>query len=167
MIRPRPEGRTIDPPALEAGGDIMAWLKEPTMNARAVTLQLPGPLYDQIEHRAAEAHRSVEAELLDMVATATPLSDELPPDLDDAVSRLSLLGDDDLLQAAASRMPEPLAARLEELNWQRQATGLNDRETDEASRLLRLYERTLLVRACAAKLLKDRGHDLSFMHAGE
>ena len=64
-------------------------------------------------------------------------------------------------------MPEPLAARLEELNWHRQAAGLNERETDEASRLLRLYERTLLVRARAAKLLKDRGHDLSFVHAGE
>jgi len=137
------------------------------MSARAVTLQLPEPLYDRIEHRAAEAHRTVEAELLDVVASAIPLSDELPPDLDDAVSHLSLLGDDELRQAAVSRMPEPLAARLEELNWHRQATGLNEHETDEASRLLRLYERTLLVRAHAAKLLKDRGHDLSFVHAGE
>lgn len=137
------------------------------MNARAVTLQLPGRLYDQIEHRAAEAHRSIEAELLDVVATAVPLSDELPPDLDETVSRLHLLGDDDLLQAAGSRMPEPLATRLEELNWQRQAIGLDEREEDEASRLLRLYERTLLVRAFAAKLLKDRGRDLSFMPFGE
>jgi plasmid stability protein len=137
------------------------------MSARAVTLQLPGPLYDRIEHRAAEAHRTVEAELLDVVVTALPLTDELPADLDDAVSQLSLLGDEELRQAAVSRMPEPLAARLEELNWQRQATGLNEREADEASQLLRLYERTLLVRACAAKLLKERGHDLSFIHAGE
>jgi len=137
------------------------------MSARAVTLQLPEPLYDRIEHRAAEAHRTVEAELLDVVASAIPFSDELPPDLDDAVSHLSLLGDDELREAAVSRMPEPLAARLEELNWHRQATGLNERETDEASGLLRLYERTLLVRARAAKLLKDRGHDLSFVHAGE
>ncbi len=138
------------------------------MSARAVTLQLPGPLYDQIEHRAAEAHRSVEAELLDVVATAVPLSDELTPDLADSVSQLSLLADDDLLQAAGSGMPEPLATRLEELNWQRQATGLNEREMDEASRLLRLYERTLLVRAFAAQLLKERGHDLSsFPHPGE
>jgi plasmid stability protein len=137
------------------------------MSARAVTLQLPGRLYDQIEHRAAEAHRSIEAELLDVVANAVPLSDELPPDLDEAVSRLSLLGDDDLFQAAGSRMPEPLATRLEELNWQRQATGLDERETDEASRLLRLYERTLLVRAFAAKLLNDRGRDLSLLHPGE
>jgi plasmid stability protein len=137
------------------------------MSARAVTLQLPGPLYDRIEHRAAEAHRTIEAELLDVVVTALPLTDEPPSDLDDAVSQLSLLGDEELRQAAVSRMPEPLAARLEELNWQRQATGLNEREADEASRLLRLYERTLLVRACAAKLLKERGHDLSFIHAGE
>jgi uncharacterized protein YutE (UPF0331/DUF86 family) len=73
---------------------------------------------------------------------------------------LSLLDDDDLLRAAESRMPEPLASRLEELNWQRQATGLDEREEEEASRLVRLYEHTLLVRATAAKLLKERGRDL-------
>jgi len=137
------------------------------MSARAVTLQLPDPLYAQIEHRAAEAHRTIEAELLDVVATAVPLSDELPQDLEDAVSHLSLLGDGDLRQAAISRMPEPLATRLEELNWQRQATGLNEHELAEASQLLRLYERTLLVRASAAMLLRDRGRDLSFIRAGE
>jgi len=127
------------------------------MSARAVTpLLLPGPLYDQIERRAAEAHWSVEAELLAVVAAAVPLSGGL----DDSVSQLVLLSDDDLLQAADSRMPEPLATRLEELNWQRQATGLNESEAAGAFRLLRLYERTLLVRAFAAKLLKDRGQSL-------
>jgi plasmid stability protein len=140
--------------------------EQTTMPARTITLQLPGPLYEQIEHQAAEAHRSVEAELLDVVATAVPMADDLPPDLADAVLSLSLLDDDDLLQAATGRMPEPLANRLEELNWKRQATGVNELEEDEASRLLHLYERTLLVRASAAKLLKDRGRDLPPVHLG-
>jgi plasmid stability protein len=130
------------------------------MDLRTVTLQLPYPLYQQIEQRAADAHHSVEAEILEVVATAMPASDELQADLSDAISGLPLLDDADLLQAAESRMPEPLASRLGELNWQRQATGLNEAEEEEASRLLRLYERTLLVRAAAAKLLKDRGRDL-------
>jgi plasmid stability protein len=136
------------------------------MTARTVTLQLPGPLYDHIEQRAADAHHSVEAELLDVVAAAVPLSDELPPDLEDAVASLALLADPDLLQAAESRMPEPMAARLEDLNWKRQAIGLDEQEAEEASNLLRLYERTLLVRASAAKLLKDRGHDLPVVNLG-
>ena len=134
------------------------------MAPRTVTLQLPGPLYEQIEHRAAEAHRSIELELLDVVATAVPFSDELPPELADAVSSLSRLDDDDLLQAAGSRMPEPLADRLAELNWKRQATGLDELEEEESTRLLHLYERTLLIRASAAKLLKDRGRDLPPIH---
>jgi len=136
------------------------------MSPRTVTLQLPGPLYDHIEQRAAEAHHSIEAELLDVVAAAIPLSDELPPDLEDAVSSLALLADADLFQAAEGRMPEPLAARLADLNWKRQATGLDDQEAEEASRLLRLYERTLLVRASAARLLRDRGRDLPVVNLG-
>ena len=102
-----------------------------------------------------------------MVATAVPFSDELPPELADAVLSLSLLDDDDLRQAAGSHMPEPLADRLAELNWKRQATGLNEFEEEESSRLLHLYERTLLVRASAAKLLKDRGRDLSPVYLEE
>jgi plasmid stability protein len=132
-----------------------------------VTLELPGPLYQQLAHRAAEAHRSVEAELLDVVATAVPAFEETSSDFDDALSSLSALDDEALLQAAESRMPEPLAARLEELNWKQQATGLTATESDEATRLVGLYERTLLVRASAAKLLKDRGRDLPTLHLGE
>ena len=87
------------------------------MSPRTVTLQLPGALYEQIEHRAAEAHRSVEAELLDVVATAVPIADELPHELSEVVADLAALDDDALLQTAESRMPEPSASRLEELNW--------------------------------------------------
>jgi plasmid stability protein len=136
------------------------------MSPRTVTLQLPGPLYDHIEQRAAEAHHSIEAELLDVVAAAVPLSDELPPDLEDAVASLAVLSDADLLQAAKGTMPPALAARLEDLNWKRQATGLSHQEAAEATGLLRLYERTLLVRASAAKLLKDRGRDLPVVNLG-
>jgi len=132
-----------------------------------VTLELPGLLYQQLAHRAAEAHRSVEAELLDVVATAVPALDEAPSKLGDVVSSLAALDDEALLRAAESRMPAPLAARLEELNWKQQATGLNETESDEASRLVALYERTLLVRASAAKFLKDRGRDLPPVHLDE
>ena len=137
------------------------------MSPRTVTLELPGLLYQQLAHRAAEAHRSVEAELLDVVATAVPALDETPAELGDVVSTLAALDDEELLRAAGSRMPEPLAARLEELNWKQQATGLTETESDEAARLVGLYERTLLVRASAAKFLKDRGRDLPPVHLEE
>jgi len=137
------------------------------VSPRTVTLELPGLLYQQLAHRAAEAHRSVEAELLDVVATAVPALDETPAELGDVVSTLAALDDEELLRAAGSRMPEPLAARLEELNWKQQATGLTETESDEAARLVGLYERTLLVRASAAKFLKDRGRDLPPVHLEE
>jgi hypothetical protein len=41
------------------------------------------------------------------------------------------------------------------------AQGLTEAEVQEAATLLRQYERVMLVRAHAAALLKQRGHDVS------
>jgi len=53
------------------------------------------------------------------------------------------------------------AERLEELNFKRQRDGLTGTEVEEAATLLARYERTMLVRARAAAVLKERGHDIS------
>jgi hypothetical protein len=132
-----------------------------------MTLELPGRLYEQIVQRAAEAHHSVEAEILDVVATAVLASDERLPELGDVVPCLSVLSDDDLRRAAEIHMPGPIASRLEELNGKRRARELDGHEAEELSRLLRLYERTLLVRASAAKMLKDRGLDVPPLQFGD
>ncbi len=75
------------------------------MTIQPITLNLPGHLYNRLKRRAEQAHRTVEAELLEVVASAVPVADELP--------------------------------------------------------LVRQYERVMLVRAHAAALLKQRGHDVS------
>jgi Arc-like DNA binding domain len=42
------------------------------MAVQAVTLHLPSPLYERLKERAEQTHRSVEAELLEVVAAAVP-----------------------------------------------------------------------------------------------
>lgn len=130
------------------------------MAARAVTLHLPAPLYDQLQRRAEEAHRSVEAELLEVVSTAVPLEEQLPDDLSEAVSALEALNDDELWQSARTKLPEETVERLEELHFERQRRELTMAENEELSSLVRQYERTMLVRAHAAMLLKQRGYDV-------
>jgi hypothetical protein len=51
----------------------------------------------------------VEDELLHVVATAIPGADELPPELDEAVSQLAVLDDAELLRDAGPRHLRPLA----------------------------------------------------------
>jgi hypothetical protein len=47
------------------------------MAAHPVTLRLPETLFDLFQSRAERAHRSLEAELLDAVATAAADEEEL------------------------------------------------------------------------------------------
>lgn len=131
------------------------------MNAHAVTLQLPISLYDRYKQRAEQTQRSVEAELLEAVSVAAPEVEELPSDLTDAISRLESLDDEAILDAARGTFSAGASARLEALHMKRQAEGLTEAEVEITEELVREYERAMLVRAHALKLLKDRGHDVS------
>lgn len=136
------------------------------MVVHSVTLDLPSTLYSRIEQRAARTQRSVEEELLDVLASALPASEDLPADLAAALAPLALLDDAALWRAAESHLPADAAARLEALHLKRQSEGLSDTEAAEAARLVRQYERAMLVRAQAIALLKQRGQDVSALRAG-
>ena len=74
------------------------------MTRQAITLNLPETLYDRLKQRAEQTHRSIEDELLEAVATAIPLTEELPNDLNEAISQLHLLDDQALWRAARSHL---------------------------------------------------------------
>ena len=130
------------------------------MATQCVTLNLPDTLYERLRRKAEEAHRTVEDELLDVVAAAVPGAD-LPSDLDEAVSQLAVLDDAALFRAATATMPPDAAEDLERLHDKRQREGLTDAEALAAAALTRQYERLMLVRAEAAALLAQRGRDVS------
>jgi hypothetical protein len=90
------------------------------------------------------------------------VADELPPDLAEAISPLSLLDDEALWRAARRQFPS--AAELEELHLKRQREGLTEAETKVLADLMRQYEHVLLVRSQAIALLHQRGHDVSHLH---
>ncbi len=130
------------------------------MTAQSITINLPEKIYRRFHHRAQESQRTVEAELLSAVV-AVYEDDELPAELSEPLNQLRVLDDDALWQAARSAMPPESAARLEDLHFKRQSEGLTSDEASESARLLETYERYMLVRAQAAVLLKERGHDVS------
>lgn len=132
----------------------------------AIILNLPGPVYERLKRRAEARHRTLEAEILDAVASTSPTSAELPTELREVVAALPELDDDALWQAARDRLPEEAAAELETLNLKQQREGLTERERETRDRLLRGYERVLLVRAEAVALLQSRGHDVSTLLTG-
>ena len=108
------------------------------MPGQNLTLTVPEPLYDRLQQRARQANRTVEAVLLDVLATAVPAADELPAVLAEAVSPLALLDDDALWRAARSRLAAE-AAQLEDLHLKRQREGLTDAEAQTLAGLVRQY----------------------------
>ena len=131
------------------------------MTTQTITLQLPELLYRRLKARANQAHRTVEDELLDVLAMAVPVADDLPADLAEAISPLTLLDDEALWRAARSQLSPATAQQLEELHLKHQREGLTEAESQTLAALVRQYERAMLVRAQAAALLKQRGHDVS------
>jgi plasmid stability protein len=136
------------------------------MTIQPVTLNLPSHLYNRLKWRAERAHRTVEAELLEVVASAVPVAGELPADLNEAISPLMLLDDEALWRAARSHLPIEAATQMEDLHLKRQREGLNETESQTLAGLVRQYERAMLVRAQAVALLKQRGHDISELTPG-
>ena len=131
------------------------------MNAQAITLHLPTSLYELLQERVQGTRRSLEAEILAVVTSAVRPEDGLPPELRDAVSPLRDLDDEVLRRTAMDSFPEEAAARFAELNHKQQSEGLTDEELRTLDSLRRGYERVMVVRAEAAALLKERGHDVS------
>jgi hypothetical protein len=131
------------------------------MSAQAVTLHLPTSLYDVLRRRARETRRSLEAEILDVVTSVVRPDADLPPDLREIVAPLRGLDDKALRRAATDAFPEEAAARFTELNHKQQRGGLTNEEMEALDELRRGYERVMVVRAEAAALLKERGHDVS------
>jgi len=133
------------------------------MSVQTVTLNFPSALSQRFKHRANNNHRTIEAELLDVVTTASPTLDELETEL----ASLALLDDNTLWDAARSRMPIEKAQQMEELHRGRGYEGLSEAESKRLNNLVRQYERYMLIRAKAAVLLKRRGQDISELGAKE
>src|SRR4051812_356230 len=133
------------------------------MAVQAVTVNLPGPLYERLARRANRTHRTVEAELVDAVATLPDVPDELPVGMAEAISALHLLEDEELWRAARQSLPLEKATDIEELHFKRQKEGLSAPEVESLSTLMKEYTRIMLVRSRSAALLKQRGHDVSVL----
>ncbi len=131
------------------------------MSDHLITLNLPDAIYEQIRQAAKKAHRSVGDVLVEAVTAVAPCMATAPGSLRSALAQMAYLNDAALWQAARATMTEVQRERLAALHDQKQRGRLTVEEESEEQALLRLYRDTLLVRAQAAVLLKQRGYDIS------
>lgn len=131
------------------------------MSTQSLTLSIPSPLYEQLRQRAQQSHRSVEEETLEALATAVPTEVGLPAEFSEVLDSLHSLDEAALWETARRRLPEDVSVELEALHSKRSRDGLTEAESRKLDSLVNEYERHMLVRAQAAVLLKQRGHDVS------
>ncbi|MBK8257846.1 MAG: hypothetical protein IPK82_34910 [Polyangiaceae bacterium] len=131
------------------------------MAVQAVTVSLPTSLFERLSRRAERTHRTVEAELIDAVATLPDEPDALPSDMAEAIASLHLLADEDLWRAAGQRLAPNKADQIEDFHIKRRNEGLSPSEGEALTALMKEYTRLMLVRSRSAALLKERGHDVS------
>ena len=128
------------------------------MSELTVTLTLPAETYDLLKQRAEAVGRTVQDEIVETLLASVSGSDDPP-----RISPLPLFSDEELWQAARSRLPAEEAEELEALHHKRDREGLSDEEKRRLAGLMKRYERFVLLRAEAAALLKQRGHDVSVL----
>lgn len=131
------------------------------MAVQTITLNLPETVYEQIRRAAEKVHRPVNDLLVEAVVAAAPVMDTASEKMRSALAQMAYLNDAALWQAARATMPAEQRERLEALHNDQQRRTLTPEERAEEQALLALYRETLLVRAQAAVLLKQRGYDVS------
>jgi hypothetical protein len=98
------------------------------MAAHAITLHLPETLYERYRQRAEWSHRSLETELLDVVASAASVPGELSTELIESLGALEALSDEELWRLARQVTPREASEELEALHQKQRDEGLTEAE---------------------------------------
>ncbi|MBI3360821.1 MAG: hypothetical protein HY023_06900 [Chloroflexi bacterium] len=132
------------------------------MAVQTITLNLPDTIYRRVKRTAETLKRPLDEVIAEVLSVALLPLDEVPPEMADRLPHMASWKDTELWQAARSTVTTEQQERLAILNDKHQRTGdLSSEETSEQRSLLALYGETILVRAHAAMLLKQRGYDIS------
>ncbi len=115
---------------------------------------------------ADKARRPGEALPPDAVIHTAPETEELPPDLTESLAQLDTIKDENLWQLARSHLSREQSAELEALHSKRQSEGLTAQESSRTAFLVGQYERAMVLRAHAARVLNERGHEVSCLLQG-
>jgi hypothetical protein len=131
------------------------------MATHTISLDLPEEVLQRLERTARRERRSVTELAVESIVAANPEADEVPAATSFALAQMVHLNDAALWQAARTTLTPEQRERLQELHDLEDVRSLSPDERREEQALLDLYHETLQVRAQAARLLGQRGYDLS------
>lgn len=133
------------------------------MALHSVTVQLPDEVYHQIKKAAERSKRPLQTLLTEAITASIPSLDDPASihQLRDSFAQMVYLNDAALWQAARATLTPVTKQRLADLHDKQQREPLTPAELEEADSLETLYRETILVRAQAAFLLKQRQYNVA------
>jgi hypothetical protein len=134
---------------------------------QTITVKLSSDTYQQMAQRAALKKHSIEDEAATVIESALHAQDDwlgIPQDIAEEVAQLKFLDDTHLWRVAQANVSDENAEQMQTLLWKQQTEGLTEAEEQEVVRLRLLANRIMLLKAEAAVLLQERGHDLSTLN---
>ncbi len=131
------------------------------INGRTVSIELPEPIFQRLQHIAEVTHRSVEDVLATTVDAALPQLPDIPADVANDLAAMAVYSDTALWSAAETKLSPEQQRRLSQLSEDGETRLLSDAEAEELGRLIDTYDRVVLRRAKALAILAQRGHNVS------
>ena len=139
-----------------------------SVQTRPVTIDLPDPIYRQLQQTARRTKRRLEDVLLQTIAgNLPPGTEDAPLDMQAELQALQWIDDNDLWVVARSKISPEQQARQEFLLAQNQRGALSPDERAELDRLGDTIDRLTLKKAYAYAVLRWRGFPLPALDAME
>ena len=104
----------------------------------SISVQVSERLLQSLMRRATKQRKSLEKEVVELIATGLENSDAGIDELEDVLQPLELMTDDDLW--SATRLPRSLSGELEKLPQKRQRDGVTKAERERAKLLTEQFE---------------------------
>jgi predicted transcriptional regulator len=128
---------------------------------KAVTVELPDTVVQQLETAARARQRSVEEVVQEILLREWPVLPPLPEEVEQELAAFASLSGDSLWLLARGTLPTPEQTEVATLNQTAQQRGLTRAEQERQQALIESYDHTLVRRSRAAQLLMQRGYNLS------
>jgi hypothetical protein len=122
-----------------------------------VSIQIPERIFHRLQRIAEATYLPIEDVLATTVSVALPQSPNLPPELADDLTAMTMFSDEALWAAAESSLSPSQRCRLNQLSHAGGQRPLSAAESAELAQLADLYDRAVLRRARALAILAHRG----------
>ncbi len=128
------------------------------MLQQTISVTLPEPTIRKLQRIAEVSYRTIDELLASMIDTTFIAPSNIADDIAGEITAMRLFSDAALWAAVQSSLSMAQQTRLSQLNQYAGERKLTPAETNEQQALIDQYRRSILRRAQALALLKQRGH---------